>query len=108
MTLTPNTIASRIQLDELDWAFEDYTPADLHEAEELIREEIRECIAEGIYPKSTELVKAHRNSTKRYGTPILVSISVDPTEVLEFYTAYCGGDGEHAQAELESMGLDFE
>lgn len=108
MTLTPNTIATRIHLDELDWAFEEYTPADLQEAEELIREEIRECIAEGVYPKTTELVKAVRNSTKRYGTPILVTIAVHPVEVLEFYTAYCGGDEAHAQSELEEMGIEFE
>jgi len=108
---TNTTVQNTAVLEKLDWAdFDgDFAQADtIAELEEAIRAYIRECIAEGAYPKSTELLKAERNDRgTMYGAPILVTISLEPTEALEFCTAYSGGDEIQARELLEDHGIEI-
>jgi len=111
MNAPAETTEGRTTLEKLDWPdFEgELAYADtIEELEEGIRSSIRECIEEGAYPKSTELLKAERNNRgSMYGAPILATISLETAEVLEFCTAYCGGDEDQARELIDSYEIEL-
>lgn len=104
-----NTTEDRAIIEGLDWADFDGDFAQAKTSEELegaIRDYIKECIAEGTYPKSTALLKAERNGRgTAYGAPILLTISLEPSEAREFFLAYGGGDEIQADELMETYGI---
>jgi hypothetical protein len=66
-----------------------------------LKKEIKELVAEGVYPAGTRFVRHIRGGLEGERREATIELSFPDTKAaFEFYTAYCGGDQGQAIEEL--------
>lgn len=102
MNTNENTTANVATINlEVDWNVQDNyeTKAEL---ESMIRNEITSLVADGTYPADLKFVGLVNNFDHRKFDHKEIVVSIESKDsAVDFYTAYVGGDREHAIAELQ-------
>lgn len=74
------------------------------EAGPSIAKEFAECIEDGSYPATMRFEEHVQEKSPYYnGHESIIVSAPDAETMVEFYTAYCGGDREQALFELEGV-----